>query len=205
MTKKAGIPVIAAGLLLLLGAGLLLWHNRAEDAYAARRSALLLADIREVTASTPTPADNLPAVSPSPVPSPSPEPEMPVVTVDGYGYVGSLEIPALALTLPVLSEWDYERLAIAPCRQFGSCRTEDLVIAAHNFQSHFGRLQELTAGDSVVFTDMEGLVNTYSVEDIRILPPLEVSSVRDSGYALVLYTCTYGGANRVTVFCTRAA
>ena len=131
------------------------------------------------------------------------DPEMPVVTLDGYEYVGYVEIPALELKLPVMSDWDYNRLTLAPCRQFGSSRTDDLVIAAHNYESHFGHLKDLSAGDTVTFTDMEGIVNTYCVKKIETLNPNEVDAVQNSGYDLVLYTCTKDGQTRVTVFCNR--
>ena len=126
-----------------------------------------------------------------------------MVVLDGYEYVGYVEIPALGLKLPVMSEWDYTRLKVAPCRQLGSSRTDDLVIAAHNYENHFGRLKKLSEGDTVIFTDMEGVVNTYSVKKIETLNPNEVDAVQNSGYALVLYTCTKGGKTRVTVFCDR--
>ena len=86
--------------------------------------------------------------------------EMPVVMLDGYEYVGYVEIPALELKLPVMSDWDYNRLTLAPCRQFGSSRTDDLVIAAHNYESHFGHLKDLSVGDAVTFTDMFALTSS---------------------------------------------
>ena len=111
----------------------------------------------------------------------------------------------VGIDLPVMSEWSYPRLKIAPCRQFGSSRTDDLVIAAHNYESHFGKLTSLTEGDSVTFTDMDGIVNEYVVNKVEVLDPHSVEEVEHSGYALVLYTCTYGGKTRVTVFCDRAS
>ena len=44
---------------------------------------------------------------------------------------------------------------------------------------------------------------TYSIEKIETLNPSEVDAVQNSGYDLVLYTCTKGGRTRVTVFCNR--
>ena len=73
---------------------------------------------------------------------------------------------------------------IAPCRQFGSSRTDDLVIAAHSYESHFGKLASHTAGDSVAFTDMDGIVNEYVVNKVEVLDP-SVEEVEHSGYALV--------------------
>ena len=55
----------------------------------------------------------------------------------------------------------------------------------------------------MIFTDMEGVINTYSIEKIETLNPSEVDAVQNSGYDLVLYTCTKGGKTRVTVFCNR--
>lgn len=186
MPKKAGIVIIAAGAVLILSALLLFLYNRSEDAQAGQDAERLLADVEAAVTQ-------------------SLDPDMPVVTIDGYGYVGYLEIPALELKLPVMDDWDYTRLRIAPCRQFGSSRTDDLVIAAHNYQSHFGRLKELKEGDAVVFTDMAGVVNDYSVVKVETLAPTDVDAVQNSGYDLVLYTCTPGGQTRVTAFCTRTA
>ena len=66
------------------------------------------------------------------------------------------------------------------------------------------RLKELSAGDTVIFTDMDGVVNTYCVERLETVEPDAVDSVLNSGCDLVLYTCTKGGKTRVTAFCDRA-
>ena len=71
----------------------------------------------------------------------------PVTMVGDYEYIGVLDLPALNLSLPIMSDWDYERLKMAPCRQFGSAATDDLVIAGHNYINHFGSLGMLKAGD----------------------------------------------------------
>ena len=215
MTKKAGIAIVAVGAALILSALVLLLHNRCADARAGREAETLLAGVEaaissqaaaeqgknrprgqetrptgEETGTEPTAADAL-------------DPEMPVAMLEGYGYVGYVEIPALGLKLPVMSDWDYTRLEIAPCRQFGSSRRDDLVIAAHNFESHFGRLKEMSLGNTVTFTDMAGIVNTYRAEMIETLSPKDVEAVQNSGYDLVLYTCTRDGQERVAVFCNR--
>ncbi len=207
MPKKAGIAIIAVGAVLILSALLLLLYNRHEDAQAGQEAESLLVRVEAAVSAQPTDA---PAVSTkatqeaTAAPSPTPlDPEMPVVTLDGYDYVGYVEIPMLELKLPVMADWDYKRLKVAPCRQFGSSRTDDLVIAAHNYESHFGHLKDLSVGSTVTFTDMAGIVNTYCVEKIETLNPDDVDAVQNSGYDLVLYTCTRGGRTRVTVFCNR--
>lgn len=129
--------------------------------------------------------------------------DLTVVYVDGYAYIGYLTIPDLGLTLPVMEDWSYEKLRIAPCRQFGSPASNDLVIAAHNYDQHFGRLSSLNTGAPVHFTDMNDCTYVYTVTSIQQLEPTNVDAVQNSGHDLALYTCTYGGQSRVTVFCDR--
>ena len=182
------------GVVLLLAAGGLYAYNRCEDAHAGAEAQTVVADLQQKVETPEPEAESGPL-----------DPELPVVEIDGNEYVGEISIPAISIDLPVMSEWSYPRLKIAPCRQFGSSRTDDLVIAAHNYESHFGKLTSLTAGDSVTFTDMDGIVNEYVVNKVEVLDPHSVEEVEHSGYALVLYTCTYGGKTRVTVFCDRAS
>lgn len=131
-------------------------------------------------------------------------PAMAEVKIDGYAYIGYLSIPALELELPVMSEWDYTRMKIAPCRYTGSTKTNDLVICAHNYDRHFGPIRNLAPGDTVYFTDMDGNVWTYNVMEVEILAPTDVEDMTAGGYDLTLFTCTYGGEARVTVRCERA-
>lgn len=122
--------------------------------------------------------------------------------VGDYEYIGVLDLPALNLS--IMSDWDYERLKMAPCRQFGSAATDDLVIAGHNYINHFGSLGMLKAGDSVTFTGTDGAVNTYVVSETATISPTETEKVTESGYPLVLYTCTYGRQSRIVIYCSRA-
>lgn len=131
------------------------------------------------------------------------DPTMREVEIDGYGYVGYLSIPTIALELPVMAQWDYTRLKIAPCRYTGSAKTDNLVICAHNYAKHFGPIGDLKPGDAVYFTDMDGQVYQYEVLSIDILPPTAIEDMTAGDYDLSLFTCTYGGKSRVTVRCDR--
>lgn len=124
--------------------------------------------------------------------------------IDGERYIGYLSIPALELELPVMSQWSYSRLKIAPCRYTGSVNGEDLVLMAHNYARHFGGLAQLAEGDSVIFTDMDGITTVYEVVARDILMPTAVEEMTAGDYDLTLFTCTYGGKSRVTVYCDRA-
>lgn len=84
--------------------------------------------------------------------------EQPMATVEAEGreYLGELRFPTLDLTLPVLSQCSEENLKTAPCRYLGSLSGGDLIVAGHNYQSHFGRLDQLSPGDPVTFTVLTG-------------------------------------------------
>ena len=187
MPKKSGVILISLGAVLILAALLLFLYNRSEDRRAGQEAESLLEDVRSSMAAN---AD----------PEPQEEPAEEIT----YDYAGVIAIPDLSLELPVIDQWSYARLKVAPCRQSGAAADGDLVIAAHNYKSHFGYLDRLEPGASVIFTDMEGTVYRYAVEEIRQLAPEDaedVSSVFSSEYPLVLYTCTPGGKARVAVFC----
>lgn len=195
MRKISGTLCILLGAALILSALFLFGHNRSEDQKAGEEAAAITKDIREQIRTTQETGQDEPRKTL--------DPKMPVTEIDGYSYVGYISVPAIEIELPVMAEWDYARLKIAPCRQFGSSRTDDLVIAAHNYDAHFGKLKELMPEDTVIFTDMEGIVNRYAVVKTKVLEPTLVDEVEKNGYDLVLYTCTYGGKSRVTVFCDR--
>lgn len=184
--------IIAAGTALILAAMLLLWYNRQEDDRAGATSESLVERIEASMGAEETAGEQA-----------DEEDGMTVVMLDGYAYIGCVEIPAIDRRLPVMADWSYQQLQLSPCRQFGSVESNDLVIAAHNYDSHFGRLKELTEGAEVLFTDMDGNVTAYTVARVAVLQPDELDVVRESGHDLVLYTCTKGGRTRVAVFCDR--
>lgn len=129
--------------------------------------------------------------------------EMPQLEIDGDKYIGYLSIPALQLDLPVMGDWSYPKLKKAPCRYTGNMNEDNLVIMAHNYAYHFGGLKDLNTGDNVFFTDMDGNIVIYEVITRDILNPTAIEEVTTGDYDLTLFTCTYGGKSRVTVYCDR--
>lgn len=134
----------------------------------------------------------------------NPDMDMPEYTLKSLGDVaciGILEIPALDLELPVISSWSYSSLRLAPCRYSGSAYKGDLVIAAHNYQSHFGGLRTLPEGSEVFFTDAVGNRFSYYVAVTEALTPWSVDDMTSGEWPLTLFTCTLDSQNRVTVRC----
>lgn len=205
MTRRtAGVICMVLGGALLLGAAGLLNLNRQEESRADRESAQVMVRLRQEMeqAALPEETRTEPEQSPGAEETPLPDPagrEMPTLEIDGQAYIGYLELPTLGLSLPVMSEWSYPKLRVAPCRYWGSAYDDSLVILAHNYDRHFGRLQELATGDPVQFIDADGVIYQYTVEKQEILEKPDVEKMVDSGYDLTLFTCTYGGRHRVTV------
>lgn len=180
--------MIMGAVLILAALSLFLW-NRWEDGRAGKSAEEILTQVEEEIEDGDTdPAD-------------SSGDDMTERMIGGYSYIGVLSIPSLGLELPVMSDWSYPQLRIAPCRYSGSVATGDLVIAAHNYSRHFGPIKNLAAGDTIYFTDMNGAVTSYEVVEVDILNPTAIEEMTDSGFALTLFTCTYGGQSRVTVRC----
>lgn len=189
MKAKRGAVWINAGLLLIAAALFLSAYNEWES-HEARDSA------RQVIAQL---CDELPTEAGEPTTLPDVRREMPVKTINGRDYIGVLSIPSLELELPVISQWDYPALKVAPCRYSGSLYQDNLIICAHNYASHFGKLKELQPGDIVLFTDMDEHVVTFQMVERETLNPMDAEGMEAGDWDLTLFTCTIDGQTRVTI------
>lgn len=193
------------GLLLLSAALCLTLYNLSDDMRAEGAAEAVMEELREaISYSTEQGLSNgIPAVESKDFPDYilNPEMEMPAQTIDGTDYIGILEIPVLNVVLPVLSDWSYPKLRMAPCRYTGSAYLNNMVIAAHNYESHFGRIKNLSQGDEVQFTDIDGNLFKYEVVEVEILSPDSTAEMTSGDWNLTLFTCTIGGQSRVTVRC----
>ncbi len=214
--KRLGVGLVFTGALLVLSVAVIFAVNGLEDRMAGQKAELLLYDVQTALENgqknTPTEkhtdevgqaetSDDVSLPEQTEVEE-SPVPKAPAAVSTDYECIGYLSLPGLQLELPIIAEWDYERLNTAPCRHFGSAATGDLVIAGHDYKTHFGRIAELKTGDTVRFTDMDGVGYIYSVaEEPTVVPADAVDAVRYSGHDLVLYTCTVNGKKRIAVYC----
>ena len=207
--SKRGKLCTALGLLLLLAALGLTAYNLWRDAMASMSVDVVLERLTPTLSSR---QSELPALSSGEaleeafVPDYvlNPEMAMPEENIDGRSYIGVLDIPALGLSFPIISEWSYDALQIAPCRYSGSAYLDNLVIAGHNYRSHFASLPQLQPGDTVTFTDMDGNVFSYEVSSLETLSPYAVSDMTSGDWDLTLFTCTVGGQSRLAIRCDQA-
>ena len=125
-------------------------------------------------------------------------------TSDGNDYIGTLDLPRLNLSLPIMSEWSDAKLKITPCRYAGTAYKSGFLIAGHNYRRHFGPLGRIAPGDRVTFTDVDGNVFAYNVAEIQVLKPTAIEDMLSEKWDLSLFTCTLGGQTRLTVRCEKA-
>ena len=207
--SKRGKLCTALGLLLLLAALLLTAYNLWRDAMASISVDFVLEHLTPALSSRQAALPALPSgedLEEAFIPDYvlNPEMAMPEENIDGRSYIGVLDIPALGLSFPIISEWSYDALQIAPCRYSGSAYLDNLVIAGHNYRSHFASLPQLQPGDSVTFTDMDGNVFSYEVSSLETLSPYAISDMTSGDWDLTLFTCTVGGQSRLAIRCDRA-
>ena len=123
--------------------------------------------------------------------------------IDGDEYIGVIEIPSLELSLPVLSHWSNELLKKAPCLYSGSFMDDTMIIAGHNYRKHFSGIKNMHYGDSIRFTDVNGCVYSYVVDDLEKIPGSDVDGMEAGEWDMTLFTCSYGGKDRIAVRCSR--
>ena len=193
---------IGTGLLLIAAALSLSIWNQLESIQAGAAAKAIVRHLEDFVSSETSPSEASEAEIPDYLLDPNMD--MPVENIDGYDSIGLLEIPTLNLRLPVLSDWSYPQLQISPCRYQGSAYTHDLIIAAHNYASHFGQLKDLHTGDPVIFTDIDRNRFYYTVSELEILLPSSIREIESGDWDLTLFTCTIGGQSRVTLRCVLA-
>ncbi len=195
---KKGRISIGLGLLLIVAALFLAFYNKYEDYHARKASEKMLSDLErdlQENGENISENENLEVIPDYVL---NPDMEMPTKVTNGIEYVGVLEIPSLELTLPIINEWSYPYLRISPCRYAGTAYQKNLVIAAHNYTAHFGNIKFLRQGDQAIFTDMDGNAFTYELLELETLVPTAVEYMQTGDWDMTLFTCTIGGASRVT-------
>lgn len=193
---------MVSGLLLIAAALCLFVYNKREAESAAQTAEQALQEISDVPHVLEQPQESeIHSIIPDYISDPTME--MPTVEVDGNFYIGILEIHALELSLPVISEWNDTRLKQAPCRYKGSVYLDNLIIAGHNYKKHFGGQKNLQIGDTITFTDMDEHCFSYTVTALEELDGTAIEAMESGDWDLTLFTCTIGGKKRVTVRCKK--
>ena len=205
--KAARTACFTLGTALLLSALFLVIHNVIEDKKSGEEAEKILSALKGEIPEYNEPVSTMPIAEEYDLFAEyEAEPEQPqtmeTVTLDGNVYIGYIAIPEIDIELPVLNSWSYPNLKIAPCRYVGNIYDNDLIICAHNYATHFGRIGNLHTDDEIILTDGSGKERHYSVVNIEQLPGTAVEDIKFGNaddWDLTLFTCTLSGQSRVTV------
>lgn len=127
---------------------------------------------------------------------------------NGVTYVteATLNIPALDINYPVLSETSEELLMVSLNKYWGPSPNEigNYCIVGHNYTNKkmFGRLAEVKNGDTVELTSTDGRTVNYVVYNKYIVEPDDVactSQLTNGQREVTLITCTNHGKQRLVV------
>lgn len=127
---------------------------------------------------------------------------------NGETYIteATLNIPALGINYPVLSETSEELLKVSLNKFWGPSPNEvgNYCIVGHNYTNKkmFGKLAEIENGDTVDLTSTNGEVVTYVVYNKYIVEPDDVactSQLTNGQREVTLITCTNHGKQRLVV------
>lgn len=190
---KKSICFIVIGSILCLSAVCLYGYNEIDAYWAAQDASKLLRTLEE----------DMLANSQQQIKADEEDGVMSSQMVDGLEIVGVISLPTVGIELPVAAQWNYDNLQKSACRYSGTAKDGRLIILAHNYRRHFGRLENVQNGDIVQFLDVNGNLYQYIVSEIAILGQNELDTLTESDSDLTLFTCTYSGQRRIVVRCQK--
>lgn len=121
--------------------------------------------------------------------------------IDGTGYLGYLTFPEFRRELPVIADWDFEKLKEAPMRYEGTFEENNIVIAGHAYDVHFGFFEDEKPGNKIIFTDLSGNKLEYRIVEKEVLQPTDIEKMITGDWDMTLFTCTYSGKARLALRC----
>ncbi len=110
---------------------------------------------------------------------------MSALSIEETDFIGLLEMPRYSSALPVCAAWG--DTAKFPCRFSGSIYDRSLKIGATTQKGQFDFYREISVGDAITFTDMEGNQFNLTVSDIRYTKHADASALNRAPAALTLF------------------
>lgn len=123
----------------------------------------------------------------------------PVLSIDKMDFIGILEMPRYESTLPVSSDWGH--LTKYPCRFSGSIYDRTIQIGATSQKGQYDFYREISVGDTVIFTDIEGNRYTYTVTNLQYESHADQTILNREESALILFIKNVYAFEYLIVFC----
>ena len=124
---------------------------------------------------------------------------MSVLSVEGTNFVGLLEMPKWGSVLPVGNDWG--KVSKYPSRFTGSVYDSTLQIGATTQKGQYDFYREISVGDTVTFTDMEGNRFSYRVADICYAKHANQETLQKQAAALTLFIKNVYSFEYILIFC----
>lgn len=134
------------------------------------------------------------------------------VKMDGYKVIGIVKIPKIQIEYPILDIDTYnpeetkEPMKISVVKYWGENVNDfgNLSIAGHNNYNGtmFGKTKYLEKGDIVQLTDLNNQTIEYSIDDIFVTDPNDISILQTTNKdvrEVTLITCTNGNRQRLVL------
>ena len=128
---------------------------------------------------------------------------MSVLSVDGVDFVGIVELPRYGSVLPVCGNWG--RTSQYPCRFGGSIYDGSQQIGATTQKGQYSFCREISVGDAVIFTDVEGNRYIFQVAAMRYEKHIDQVALQRQEAALTLFVKNIYSFEYLIIFCENAA
>ena len=124
---------------------------------------------------------------------------MSVFSVEGTNFVGILEMPKYGSALPVCADWG--KVSSYPSRFSGSVYDRTMKIGCTSQKGQYDFYRDISVGDTVLFTDVEGNRYTYAVTHLRYAKHADQTALQREEAALTLFIKNVYDFEYLLVFC----
>lgn len=124
---------------------------------------------------------------------------MSALSVDGLDFVGIVEFPGYDSTLPVCGDWG--NVTRYPCRFSGSIYDGSLQLGATTQKGQYSFYREISLGDTVLFTDVEGNRYTFQVTAMRYENRIDQAVMQREEADLTLFVKNIYSFEYLIIFC----
>ena len=124
---------------------------------------------------------------------------MSVLSVDGTDFVGIVELPRYESVLPVCADWG--KTSKYPCCFSGSIYNGTMQIGATTQKGQYDFYRELSVGDTVIYTDMEGNRYTFTITSLRYEKHADQAALQHEDAPLTLFIKNIYSFEYLIIFC----
>ena len=124
---------------------------------------------------------------------------MSVLSVDGTDFVGIVEFPRYESVLPVCADWG--KTSQYPCRFSGSIYDGTMQIGATTQKGQYDFYRDLSVGDTVIYTDMEGNRYSFMITSLHYENHADHKALQQKEAPLTLFVKNIYSFEYLIVFC----